>query len=286
MWILSADIGGTKLALAISKQEQPEKLINELEIASPQQSEALFEAMIEGFNELLQGHEGEVVKVAVGLPGILNLQQGMVVYQQNLPWRDFPLVARLQEVYPSAVIRMETDMMTAANGEYKIRHFEQETLIYLTVSTGIACCSIHEGKFLRGAGIPGEVGFSLTTKGAFFEDVCAGPGLTKWLQEKTNRKDTLQQFFESYYAQDDKVVPIIKQWQQELAQKIHSFILLLDPHVVVLGGGVMNHHPQMVSEIAQEVDNCFTLPFFDHKKGRVQASINKGHAGLIGAALL
>ena len=74
MWILSADIGGTKLALAISKQEQPEKLINELEIASPQQSEALFEAMIEGFTTLMQGQVGEVVKVAVGLPGILNLQ--------------------------------------------------------------------------------------------------------------------------------------------------------------------------------------------------------------------
>lgn len=286
MWILSADIGGTKLALAISKQEQPEKLINELEIASPQQSEALFEAMIEGFTTLLQGQEGEVVKVAVGLPGILNLQQGTVVHQQNLPWRDFPLVARLQEVYPNALIRMETDMMTAANGEYKIRHFEQETLIYLTVSTGIACCSIHEGKFLRGAGIPGEVGFSLTSTGAFFEDICAGPGLTKWLQEKTSRSHTLKQFFESYYAQDEEIIPIIKEWQREIAQKIHSFILLLDPHVVVLGGGVMNHHPQMVSEIAQEVDNCFTLPFFDHKKGRVQASINKGHAGLIGAALL
>lgn len=286
MWILSADIGGTKLALAISKQEQPEKLINELEIASPQQSEALFEAMIDGFTTLMQGQEGEVVKVAVGLPGILNLQQGTVVHQQNLPWRDFPLVARLQEVYPNALIRMETDMMTAANGEYKIRHFEQETLIYLTVSTGIACCSIHEGKFLRGAGIPGEVGFSLTSTGAFFEDICAGPGLTKWLQEKTSRPHTLKQFFESYYAQDEEIIPIIKEWQREIAQKIHSFILLLDPHVVVLGGGVMNHHPQMVSEIAQEVDNCFTLPFFDHKKGRVQASINKGHAGLIGAALL
>ena len=286
MWILSADIGGTKLALAISKQEQPEKLINELEIASPQQSEVLFEAMINGFTTLLQGQVGEVVKVAVGLPGILNLQQGTVVHQQNLPWRNFPLVARLQEVYPNALIRMETDMMTAANGEYKIRHFERETLIYLTVSTGIACCSIHEGKFLRGAGIPGEVGFSLTSTGAFFEDICAGPGLTKWLQEKTGRPDTLKQFFESYYAQDEEIIPIIKEWQREIALKIHSFILLLDPHAVVLGGGVMNYHPQMVREIAQEVDNCFTLQFFDHKKGRVQASINKGHAGLIGAALL
>lgn len=286
MWILSADVGGTKLALAISKQEQPETLIHELEIPSPQQSEALFEAMINGFTKLMQGHAGEVVKVAVGLPGILNLQQGTVVYQQNLPWRDFPLVARLQEVYPNAVIKMETDMMTAANGEYKIRKFEQETLIYLTISTGIACCSIHEGQFLRGAGIPGEVGFSLTSTGAFFEDVCAGPGLTKWLQEKTNRPDTLKQFFTAYYEQDEVLVPLIKQWQKEVAYKIHSFILLLDPHVVVLGGGVMNHHPQMVSEIAQKVDDCFALPFFEHKKGRVQASMNKGHAGLIGAALL
>ena len=182
MWILSADIGGTKLALAISKQEQPEQLIKQLELKSPQQSEALFEAIISNFNQLLEGEEGDVVKVAVGLPGILNLAQGIVVHQQNLPWRDFPLVQRLQAVYPHAQICMETDMMTAANGEYKIRGFEKETFIYVTVSTGIACCTIHEGKFLRGAGIPGEVGFTLTSSGEFLEDACAGPGLFKRLQ--------------------------------------------------------------------------------------------------------
>ncbi|MGN7478335.1 ROK family protein [Solibacillus silvestris] len=287
MWILSADIGGTKLALGISSKEKPEHIIEQLEVASPQQSEALFEAMIDGFNKLIQNKEGEVAKVAVGLPGILDLQHGIVVHQQNLPWNQFPLVQRLQAVYPKAGIHMETDMMTAANGEYKIRHFEQETLIYLTISTGIACCTIHEGKFLRGAGIPGEVGFSLTKTGAYFEEQCAGPWLAKLLQEKTNRNHTtLQQFLQQYYEQDEEVVPIIQQWQQEIAQKIHSFILLLDPHVVVLGGGVMNHHPQIVKEIAALVDSYFGLPFFEHKKGRVQGSINKGNAGLIGAALL
>ena len=53
MWILSADIGGTKLALAISKQEQPGQLIKQLEVKSPQQSEVLFEAIISNFNQLL-----------------------------------------------------------------------------------------------------------------------------------------------------------------------------------------------------------------------------------------
>lgn len=96
MWILSADIGGTKLALALSKQEQPEKLIKQIEVKSPQQSEALFEAIIAGFHKLLEDEEGDVIKVAVGLPGILDLQQGLVVFQQNLPWRNFPLVQRLK----------------------------------------------------------------------------------------------------------------------------------------------------------------------------------------------
>ncbi|MEK5186542.1 ROK family protein [Solibacillus sp. FSL W7-1324] len=286
MWILSADIGGTKLALALSKQEQPEKLIKQMEVKSPQQSESLFEAMISGFHKLLEGEEGEVIKVAVGLPGILDIQQGLVVFQQNLPWRNFPLVQMLEEAFPKAEVFMETDMMTAANGEYKIRHFEKETFIYVTISTGIACCVIHEGKFLRGAGIPGEIGFSLTSTGAYFEEVCAGPGLLKKLQQDTNAEGTLQQFFDRYYEKDERIVPLIHEWQQEIAQKIHSFMLLIDPHVVVLGGGVMNHHPQIVDEISRLVDQYFSLPFFEHKKGRVQASINKGNAGLIGAAML
>lgn len=286
MWILSADIGGTKIALALSSEQQPEILLQQLEIASPQQEETLFEAIIAGFTKLLAQREGDVVKVAVGLPGILDLQRGVVVHQQNLPWRDFPLVERLQVVYPSAKVLMETDMMTAANGEFKIRHFQQETLLYITVSTGIACCSIHEGQFLRGAGIPGEIGFSLTSTGDYLEEQCAGPGLTRWLERETGRTESLQTFFKQYYANDEAVTAVIKQWQREIAQKIHSFLLLLDPQVVVLGGGVMNHHPQLVNEIGQLVDSYFSLPFFEHKKGRVQASINKGNAGLIGAALL
>lgn len=286
MWILSADIGGTKLALAISSAQQPQTLLQQLEIVSPQQSETLFKAIIVGFTTLLEQREGNVVKVVVGLPGILDLQRGIVVHQQNLPWRDFPLVERLQAIYPNAKVLMETDMMTAANGEYKIRHFQKETFVYITVSTGIACCSIHEGQFLRGAGNPGEIGFSLTSTGAYLEEQCSGPGLTKWLERETGRTETLQTFFEQYYAEDKAVTAVIKQWQRELAQKIHSFILLLDPQVVVLGGGVMNHHPQLVNEIGQLVDSYFSLPFFEHKKGRVQASINKGNAGLIGAALL
>lgn len=60
MWILSADIGGTKLALALSKQEQPEKLIKQMEVKSPQQSESLFEAMISCFHKLLEGEEGRL----------------------------------------------------------------------------------------------------------------------------------------------------------------------------------------------------------------------------------
>lgn len=286
MWILSADIGGTKLALAISSAQQPETLLQQLEITSPQQSETLFESIIEGFTTLLKQREGKVVKVVVGLPGILDLHRGIVVHQENLPWRDFPLVERLQAIYPNSKVLMETDMMTAANGEYKIRHFQKETFVYITVSTGIACCSIHEGQFLRGAGIPGEIGFSLTSTGTYLEEQCSGPGLTKWLERETGCTETLQKFFEQYYAGDKVVTAVIKQWQRELAQKIHSFILLLDPQVVVLGGGVMNHHPQVVNEIGQLVDSYFSLPFFEHKKGRVQASINKGNAGLIGAALL
>lgn len=286
MWILSGDIGGTKLALALSKIEEPAKLVKQIEVKSPKQSDALFQAIIDGFQGMLENELGDVIKVAVGLPGVLDIEKGLVIYQQNLPWRDFPLVEKLQAQYPNAEIKMETDMTTAANGEYKIRHFEKETMIYMTVSTGIACCTIHAGEMLRGAGIPGEVGFSLTRDGDYLEWIGSGPALQKMIQEKTGDDETLEQFFERYYENDARIMPIIQTWQEEIAHKIHTFLMLLDPHAIVLGGGVMNHHPQMVKEIAEKVDAYFTLPFFEHKKGRIQASMNKGNAGLIGAALL
>lgn len=286
MWILSADIGGTKIALAISNRESPERLIKKLILQSPQQEEALFQAIVDGFTKLLENEKGDVVKVSVGLPGILNIEQGIVIHQQNLPWQDYPLVANLQRVYPNATIHMLTDMMTAAIGEYKVRSFTEETLIYMTVSTGISSFTIHQGEFLRGAGIAGEVGFSYTTTGNYFEEQCAGPGLQKALQQATGEDLKLPEFLRKYYANDEAVKPVIEQWQTEVALKLQSFILLIDPHVVVLGGGVMNHHPQLVKEIAKKVDDYFALPFFTHKKGRVQASINKGDAGLIGAAII
>lgn len=285
MWILSADIGGTKLALAISSIHEPAKLLMRREVPSPQQADELFQAIIDGFAALLKGREGKVEKVSVGLPGILDLEKGIVLHQQNLPWRNYPLVANLQAHYPKAQIYFGTDMMTAAYGEYAIRKFEQETLIYLTISTGISSSTVNKGELVVGAGVVGEVGFSYTTDGRYFEDVCAGPALEKALQQATGEQLPLKELLPLYYENDERVIPVIEKWQREISLKLHSFILLIDPHVVVLGGGVVNHHPQLVSEIAKKVDEYFALPFFHHKRGRVEASINKGDAGLIGAAL-
>ena len=130
MWILSADIGGTKLALAISKIDDPSRLIRQLEKPSPQQAEQLLQAVADGFKQLLEDEQGGISKVAVGLPGILNVEEGIVIHQQNLPWHNYPLVAKLQAIYPQASIQIGTDMMMAAMGEYKVRGYEKETLIY------------------------------------------------------------------------------------------------------------------------------------------------------------
>lgn len=286
MWILSADIGGTKLALAIFKEDEPSKPVRQLVKPSPQEAEALLQAVIDGFGELLAGETGAITKVAIGLPGILDVEQGIVIHQQNLPWRNYPLVAKLQEVYAEARITIGTDMMMAAMGEYKVRGYERETLIYITVSTGIASSAVHEGRVVRGAGIQGEIGFSYTTSGHYLEDECAGPGLERRLQQATGEQRSLAELLAYYYEGDARVMPVMEAWQKELALKIHALMLLIDPHTVVLGGGVMNHHPQLVGEIAARVDAYFDLPFFQHKRGRVEASITKGNAGLVGAAMI
>ena len=67
--------------------------------------------------------------------------------QNNLPWRHFPLADRIREEIPVPVV-LDNDVCMAAHGEWMKRGGSvKETFVYFTISTGIACCTVHRGGF-------------------------------------------------------------------------------------------------------------------------------------------
>jgi len=287
--ILVADVGGTKLAVALFSQHH--QLLGRREVPSDKTNkEALFTCLIDSFEQLCVGKEvsfDEISKVCIGVPGIVDVQKGIAVYQNNIPWENFLICERLTEVFPHAHIKMDNDVYMATWGEYRARDFSKETMIYITLSTGISCCTIVNGEFLRGNGLAGEIGFSIVNNdGKTLEESVAGPAIEKLGRKLLGDPDiSLKDMMKLFYNGDPIVDKILGQLIHCVSKQLQQMILLLDPHCIVLGGGFFNHHPKIIDHIKEALQQCFVGTPFAGREQIVESSIHKGEAGLYGAAI-
>jgi len=288
-YILVADVGGTKLAAALFDIHQ--QLLSTREVASDKTNrEALFACLIDSFAQLCAEKEvtfNEISKVSIGVPGIVDIEKGIAVYQNNIPWENFPICTRLTEVFPHAHIKMDNDVYIATWGEYRAREFSKETMVYATLSTGISCCTVVNGEFLRGTGLAGEIGFSIVDNdGTTLEESVAGPAIEKLGRKLLGDSEILlKDIMELYYNGNPIVDKILEPLVQSVEKQLQQIIFLLDPHCIVLGGGFFNHHPKIIDYIKEAIQQRFVGTPFAGKEQIIESSIHKGEAGLYGAAI-
>ena len=111
-------------------------------------------------DELLAGHAGELAAIGVSFGGPVNWAGGRVILSHHVPgWEDTPLVEMLRERY-GAPVAMDNDANTAALGEWRFGVGAGcDSLLYITVSTGIGGGWVLGGQIYRGAdSMAGEIG--------------------------------------------------------------------------------------------------------------------------------
>src|SRR5690625_7753544 len=57
--------------------------------------------------------------MGIGVPGKVDKQNGIAVYQNKLPWRNFPIVDRLHEHYQIKRINIDNDVYLATLSDWK-----------------------------------------------------------------------------------------------------------------------------------------------------------------------
>jgi len=287
--VLVADIGGTKIAAGFSNKSG--RITSRAEVKSASHdAEAMFESLHTAFLDVLKQEKTsyeEIDVIALGVPGVVDAANGVAVFQNNLPWRNFPLSNRLRSVFPNASIIMDNDVYMAAFGEWKAQMLEKETFAYVTISTGISGCILHEGQFIRGRGLAGEIGFSVMedkNEVQTLESLASGPAM----EENARRvfgdpTMTTKNLMELYEALDPTAEMIVQQAAKYIAHGLHQLFTVLDPHVVVVGGGVINNQPQFLKLIQKELEHLSDNPIQKGMSTRIKPSHYKGDAGLQGA---
>ncbi|WP_313892296.1 ROK family protein [Psychrobacillus sp.] len=288
---LGVDIGGTKIATVLMDRDG--KIQNRSEVPSdPTDKEKMFEQVIKSIDQILEESQTtlqEIQGVGVGVPGKIDRENGIAVFQNNLPWTNFPIVSRLQEHLSIENITLDNDVCMAAFAEWKVSNAtKQDTFVYITISTGIACSVIHEGAFMRGKGFTGEIGlFPVIANGQIeaLEKVASGPGIKKLAEKRFNDPNiSTADFFSKYKEEDKEATKLMLEIADSLAHGVYSIICLLDPHKIVFGGGVMNNNPFLL-ELIKEALKKYLIPEQLHSLEILYISSLKGDSGVVGAGL-
>lgn len=280
--VLAVDFGGTKTAIALVDQAgritQKQKL----------PAAADFTGSIEQIANWLAGERLAPVAVGIIVPGIVDPATGNA-WAPNLWGREFcPLRAILQQRL-NLPIAIGNDRTGSVLGEQwlgvarGLRH-----VVFVAVGTGIGVGILADGRALEGAhGIAGAAGWMLVggpwkpeyAACGGWESEAAGPALAR-----RAGMPSAEAVAAAARAGNSEAVEALRQTADYLAAGIAGLIALLDPEMVVLGGGVMQASDIVLERIRREA-LCWTQPVAA-RHVRIEKTALGEDAGLVGAARL
>jgi glucokinase len=257
------DAGGTKVEGLLVDVEMGEILDRRLAETPATDAEASVQAIVTVARELLTLRD-DVAALGVGAAGMVQLD-GVMRFAPNLAWREFPLRERIHSAIRVPTL-VENDANAAAWGEFRFGAGRGSSdMLLVTVGTGIGGGIVSGGKLFRGAyGFAGEIGHIIVEPGGplcgcgnrgCWEQVASGRALGRLGREAAaeHPESMLNElaggdpanvtgFMVTAGAKrgDPIAVQIMSEVGRRLGEGIAGLVNILDPDVVVVGGGVID----------------------------------------------
>lgn len=251
--MLALDIGGTKLAAGIVDSGGRLRQNQRVETPAALDAEGLWSTLAALSRQLI-GTGGDVAGVGVGCGGPMRWPEG-VVSPLNLPaWAEFPLRARLCELFPGVPVRVHNDAVAFAVGEHwRGAGRGVDNVLGMVVSTGVGGGLILGGQLVDGAsGNAGHIGHVVVDpdgpdcacggKGCL-EAIARGPAVVAWALEQGWRPGSRQSATARDLTDDAARGHAVARAALERAGHaigvaVASVTHLLDLQVVTVGGGL------------------------------------------------
>ena len=252
--ILALDYGGTKHTAAVAAAGGREWLARE-RVSSPPGADAAWDqaAMLELARRVLAKAPGRLVAVGVSFGGPVDAAAGVVRLSHHVPgWENTPLAARLSAEF-GAPVAIGNDANVAALGEWRFGAGRGcDSLLYVTVSTGIGGGWVLGGRIWDGAdGAAGEIGHIVVLPGGA-ECICGkrgcleveacGRAIARRMRETLGAAApsdlTGEWVARAALSGDARAQAVMDQAARLLGQGLGGAINLMNPQLVVLGGGV------------------------------------------------
>ena len=289
--LVAFDLGGTELKAArIADGGRVERFARVPSMAADGEA-SLFAAIAEA-GKILDVDDSPGV-VGFGSPGVIHPASGIIVDRTpNVRLTpDFPMRDRLERLLNRRVV-IDNDANCAALAEHEAGAAKGARVsITVTVGTGVGSGIVVGGRIVQGAfGGAGEIGHvPVGSEGppcrcgveGCAEPMASGSGLLARAREAGLEVDSARAVFES----DDPVAAImIDRMVDHLARILGAAIQVLNPDVIVVGGGVSQAGEKLFAPLRAALER-YTLASHLERLQLVPAKLGE-QAGVIGAGLM
>lgn len=292
-FVVAMDIGGTKLLVCLL--DSRDRIVAEARISTEAHlgPEAVVDRLVGAMRQVLRDggvEESHVLGIGISSAGPSNPARGIIYNSPNLPgWRDIPLVQWVQDKTGLRAC-LGNDANLAALAEHTFGAGRGvDNMVYVTVSTGIGGGIVANGKlYIGGVGTAGEIGHAIVRvdgpqcscgRRGCLESFSAGWALAERarrsvaLGEKTLLLDvaggraeniTAQTVFEAAARGDMLSRSILDDGARYLGVGLANLAVLLDPELIVIGGGMSTRWNDYVGKAVEYVHATeYPLPLKD-----------------------
>lgn len=306
--LVGVDIGGTKILGVVIDRADPVTVVAEHRVATPMGGPAVLDAIAGVVKELAQEHD--VVSVGVGIAGLVD-RQGVLRVGPNLP---NALGLQVKDELSNRLarpVKVDNDATCAAWGEHQAgaaRGFSDAVCVAL--GTGIGAGIVAGGEIERGThGFAGEAGHMVVDpsgplcpcgRRGCWERMASGSGLGR-LARDAAEAGRLQRSLElaggdvaslrgEHVAQaaaeaDPQALELLRSFAWWVAVGVANLVTLLDPGVVVIGGGLIEIGDPLLKPVQDHYRNL-VMSYEERSDVEIVAAQLGERAGAIGAALL
>jgi N-acetylmannosamine-6-phosphate 2-epimerase/N-acetylmannosamine kinase len=235
--MLAIDIGGSKTAVALVLED---RIFERRQVPTRPADGA--EVWLRAAADAAKDWHGQYGGVAAAVTGLIRDGLWTAVNPATLPIpADFSLVSRLAAHFGSPVLALN-DAQAAAWGEYRFGAGRGRDLLFLTVSSGIGGGAVVGGRLLSGSGgLAGHVGqIPVPASGDRYhrlEDLASGFAIAAAARAAGHDADA-RGVFAALAAGESWAEGIVAEAVDHLALALPGLQALLDPEVMVIGGGV------------------------------------------------
>lgn len=312
MYYIGVDIGGMSIKVGVVNENG--EIIKSRAI--PTQSSDGYEVMINRTTEIIKGlfaelniNITELKAIGIGVPGTANRKEGIVTSAANIGWRNVPCAKEFSK-YFNIPIYVCNDANCAALGEQRFGSGKDyQSVIFITLGTGVGSGIIYEGELLEGVGCAGaESGHMVIVMdgeqcncgmNGCWETYASATALIR--QTRTAMNSAPDSIMHDIFRETGEVngrtaflaadrgdataKQVVSRYIKYIATGLINLGNIIHPEAFIMGGGISKEGDKLIKPLQKHLNNYLYGSGLNPEIKVVQATLSND-AGIIGAAAL